>query len=442
MKSTIGTVPRLMRWIPSALLVCALLLPIARIQSAAAQVSEDGFSDANTYESLFGYELTWDDPWELDDQGSGFYSADLIDSLFFSQDEQTYVSVVARSSIGSLRSSLDFTAEYYGQSFEDAELLEIESTKDDGHAIIRYDEGGDQYGLYVRIFLAFDRATELTVTVGGELAAFDDVVDDVQDAVAIDGEPALGTVASADLLDVLEDGEAVPFPTPSDQFESEDEPSENDDKKLPGDDEVDASDSTPDAEETEDEEDPSDDSDPTPGDESSPDSDLSDLGIIDEGTYESPQFGVELTWPTEWEPAVESISSSEADGFDQITVYNADLDSTFYLSVFSIDEVTLDAWSSSFQDLADDDASGIEILDSSTENGTEVVLYRSEIGNDTWYGLIEVSEDEANEALIVAEVSGSQENVADAFDSIQTGIEINGDVPFLETEQFPELPAD
>ena len=68
MKSTIGTVPRLMRWIPSALLVCALLLPSARIQSAAAQVSEDGFTNANTYESLFGYELTWDDPWELDDQ--------------------------------------------------------------------------------------------------------------------------------------------------------------------------------------------------------------------------------------------------------------------------------------------------------------------------------------------------------------------------------------
>jgi hypothetical protein len=425
-----------MRWLPAAILICALVLPMARIQSAAAQVSDEGFTGDNTYESLFGYVLTWDDPWVLDDQGSGFYAADLVDSLYLSQDNQTYVSVVARSSIGSLRSSLDFTAEYYGQSFEDSELLEIDSTKDDGHATIRYDQSGDQYGIYIRIFLASDRATEVTVTVGGELSSFDDTVDAVQDAVAIDDEPALGEVDSAGLLDVMEDGDAVPFPTPSDQFES-DEPTENDDKKLPDDDDADP---TPDGEETEDEEDPADEG--TPDDEESTGDDLADLGIIDEGTYESPQYGVELTWPSDWEPAEDAISSSEADGFDQLTVVNAELDSAFYLSVFSIDAVTPVSWSESFQDLAEDEDNGIEILDSSTGNGTEVVLYRTEIGNETWYGLIEVYEDETNDALVVAEVSGSEENVAAAFESVQDDMELNGDAPFRETVEFPELPAD
>ena len=429
-------VTRLSRVIPAVCLVLAFLFPIAHLQSASAQVSDEGFTGNNTYESLFGYEMTWDDPWEVDDQESGYTAANLQDVIHFSiPDSDTLLTVFASPLIGSLTGTIDFIVDQLGLILPDPELLDVASDKVSGHILVRVDPDGENLGLYVQSMASADKSTEIRVLVSGDLGSFDEIIEAAQESLTVDGNPMFDGVDAAELLDLLENGEAIPFPAvenagledddddTSSENDDDDNSSENEDKKLP--DEEDYADPAP-----------------TEEDEDAADSDPSDLGLIDEGEYESPQLGVGLEWNADWELSPDSLLSDSENGLDQVTLASADFDAAFYLTIFSADDLSIDDWVESFKSIADDESFGIEILDQKTRRGVEIILYSYNFDGEVTYGLIEVYEDEENNAIVAAEVSGSPTEVADAFDSAQDSIQLNGEAPFRASEEFPALPEE
>lgn len=442
---------RKMRRVSTVLiLILALLVPLGTAQRAIAQdVSEDGFTDDFTYESLFGYTLTWDETWDLDTDGSGYYVADLADSLYFTKDNGiSSVSIVALPSIGSVSSSLSFYTEYYGGVLDTPELVETESNKQEGRSLIRFEFDNTAYALYLRLFLTEDLSSEIQVVTIGELDGYDGVIESVQETFGVDGEPILADLDPDDVLTVFEDGDPVPFPTPSGQIGSEDEdddPSENEDIKLPEDEEPDDEETDPQpTEEDEDTADPDptedvEDSDASPTEEDT-EGDLEDQGLIGDGEYESPQFGIQLDWTTDWEAYPDGIDSDDQFEVDRFALIGTDLDASFYLTIFSIDTLTAEEWATQFETLIEESPDNLEIIDQSVEDDVQLLLYSFDFDGESGFGVVEVYEDTENDALIIVEVSGSEDTVVDAFESAQGDIELNGDVPFLVTQEVPELP--
>lgn len=446
---------RFFRLVSVLILALAMLVPMVSVQSAAAQdASKDGFTDDFTFESLFGYTLTWDDSWEIDEEGSGYYEAELADSLYFTQDNGvSSFSLVATPSIGSVVNNLGYYTEYYRTVLENPELIETSGDKRGGASLIRFESGDVAYGLYVRLFLDEGLSTELQAVVVGELETFDTLLESVQETIGFNGDPIFGELDPADTLALLEDGEAIPFPAPRgqttpDEEEDSDDPAENDDIKLPEDEEPteEPEDVDPDATEEDDaaEPDPTEDAtaepDATEEDDAATGDDVSDLGLLEDGGYQSPQFGVELEWSTDWDIDTDSLGSDENFGVDQLAMISTDLDASFYLTMYSSDSLSPSEWTTQFEALVEDESQGLEILEQDVVDDVETFLYSFEFEGDVGYGVVEVYVDEANDALVIVEISGTEASLEEAFASAQSEIELNGDQPFIVTEEAPQIP--
>ncbi|MEJ7837923.1 MAG: hypothetical protein WKF81_03860 [Thermomicrobiales bacterium] len=455
MMTTKPTDRRIFRLVSVLILALAMLVPLVSVQSASAQdASKDGFTDDFTFESLFGYTLTWDDSWEIDNEGSGFYETELADSLYFTQDHGvSSFSLVALPSIGSVISSLGYYTEYYRTVLDSPELIETGADKRGGASLIRFESDNVAYGLYIRVFLDAGMSTELQAVVVGELETFDTLLESVQETIGFNGDPILGELDPADTLALLEDGEAIPFPTPRgqttpDEEEDSDDPSENEDIKLPEDDDPteEPEDVDPDATEEDDAAEPEpteevDDAEPEPTEEDTETGDdVSNLGLVEDGVYQSPQFGVELEWSSDWEVDTDTLGSDEDFGVDQLAMISTDLDASFYLTMYSLDSLTPSEWTTQFEDLVENGDQGLEILEQDVVDNVETFLYSFEFEGEVGYGIVEVYADQANDALIIVEISGTEESLEEAFASAQIEIELNGDQPFIVTEEVPQIP--
>jgi hypothetical protein len=451
MKFTDSRVPRPFRLLSAVVLMLALLLTVSRALSAAAQ-SDEGFVDDNTYESLFGFSLTWDDPWEVDMNGSGYFPEYLGDTLYFVSDNpEESLSVFSSPAVGSLASNLDYLVEYYGQVFTESELIELEADKRDSHAIIRFDSEGVPYGGYIRMFLTEDLAADIEVILLGELETFDTLIESVQGSIEIGGEPLLGDVDEAEVLDLLEEGESIPFPAPSglpddDEEDSEEEDSsDSDDKKLP--DEEDAEDEpAPTEEPDQDEPAPTEDSgededEPAPTEESKDeDASLEDLGLIGTGEYESPQYGSTVDWSADWEVAEDMLESDTAGEIDRMALDSAEFESRLFVSFFDATAVGPADWVTGLKNNVESNDLEVEFIEETITDEDAFIFYSQEIDGEVEFGLIEVRADSTGDVTLVVEIIGTEADLGAAFESAQDEVRVDSDTPFTTITEVPEIP--
>jgi hypothetical protein len=443
MTFTDSRVSRRFRLLPAVALILALVIPMSRAIPALAQ-SDEGFVDDNTYESLFGFSLTWDDPWEVDMNGSGYFPEYLGDTLYFvTENPEESVSVFSGPAVGALASNLNFLVEYYGQVFDEAELLEIEADKRDSHAIIRFESEGVSFAGYVRVFLTEDLAADVRVILLGELETFDTLIESVQESIEIGGEPLLGGVDGAEVQEQLEEGEAIPFPTPSGEPDSEEEDtSDNEDKKLP--DEEDAEDDPAPTEES-DQEEPApteesgqDDEEPAPTEES--DADLEDLGLTGTGEYESPQYGSIVEWGSDWEVAEDLLESDTGEEIDRMALNSAELESTLFVSFFDAEAIGAADWVAGLKDNVEENNLEVDFIEEAITDEEAYIFYSQEIEGHVEYGLIEVRADSTGDVLLVVEIIGTEADFDAAFESAQDDVVVDGDTPYIMLSEVPELP--
>jgi hypothetical protein len=416
-----------LRVITALIIALVMIVPVMRAPVAAQD--GEGFVDDNTYESILDFELTWEDPWVVDPDESGYDPALLGDLLFLDNvEENLYISVRSGPSIGSVLSNLEFQASNMSNFFDDVEVLEIVADKRSGHVAFRYDTDGLETAGYISVTLNESLSTEITTLVFAELRGFDDAIDTIQADIQLDGAPILGDAEGADVLDLLEDGEPIEMPNqggaPDD--DDEDEPTTNEDKKLPEDDEGDEPEAT---------EEPEDDVDETPSD----DAELEDLGLIGAREYESPQFGSTVSWSRDWELGEDLLVSDPAGLTDRLGLKHADLEATLFVSFFDGSEISIDDWVTAFEDNVAQNDLPVEVFDQAIEDDAAVIFYSYEIDDELQYGLIEVYFDASEDVLVVVEILGAERDVAEAFDAAQEDVNVDGEAPFVGSREFPEI---
>jgi hypothetical protein len=155
------------------------------------------------------------------------------------------------------------------------------------------------------------------------------------------------------------------------------------------------------------------------------DPDLVEAGVIDEGSYESPEFGYEVTWTDEWTATEENTFTDAETSYDQlqllsdegwvVTFIGEDLDGlTIEESVDILIEAEEESDSEIVLDDADDEAGGyLAILE-----GGDVAIYVTVTLYD-------------DDKMIVSALVASVVDFDDALEGAQDAFSVNGD-PVLD----------
>lgn len=240
----------------------------------------------------------------------------------------------------------------------------------------------------------------------------------------------------------VDGAEPSPEPTPDLTLPDEEDPTATPDLALPdGDDPADAPDLTlaDDPEGTPDRMLPDDDGDVAPTPESATDEidpSYADLGVVEQGLYQSPQFSTEITWDAnyaldvEHEAPVSSISGTDAT--DQLNLIWEDPAS---LVLFEI-EIFEDTWTATeYVDSWTSDeflgpAAEILLVEESGDRGGVVILDELDTGEPflAYYELIVLNDSQ----VALLSLVGDTASFAQAADQATGGITVDGEPVFTE----------
>ena len=180
---------------------------------------------------------------------------------------------------------------------------------------------------------------------------------------------------------------------------------------------------------------------------------FSDAGMTGARTYESPQYGFELSWGRDWEldtynydPPVESNPESEIDsialiwfegvvGFGRVRIHGAlpDYeDEAAWVEAQQEPEFIAENWESQYEvepilDYVDDDSGQVlfEIVDTADNDAVYYTMFETvELENGTW---------------IYFTLTTSAESFADAFDEVTGELEMDGETAFLTGLDWDEI---
>jgi hypothetical protein len=166
------------------------------------------------------------------------------------------------------------------------------------------------------------------------------------------------------------------------------------------------------------------------GDEDGIDEDLEELGVTSETSWESPQFGTEVTWGDDWEVMAESTYTSPDEFKDGLSIGTE----TVYLGVTVIESPgeSPAEYMERLVELREDETEDFEVIDDG-EDGDLAYLTSSAVSEDNlYYNVVEVTYlDEDEGLLILVEVSMWENEVEDAFELAVKDVVVDDRDPFL-----------
>jgi hypothetical protein len=163
--------------------------------------------------------------------------------------------------------------------------------------------------------------------------------------------------------------------------------------------------------------------------------DLVEAGVIDEGTYESPELGYEVTWTEDWTVAADQTFSKS--DYDQVQFLSED---GWIVTVLG-EEFAADATIADTLEVMveTEEESGSEILlnDSKKDSGGYVATFEVESGDD-WVIYVSLSLHDGDDTLIVSVLVAPAADFADALDETQDAFSVDGD-PVLDYFRAREI---
>jgi hypothetical protein len=373
------------------LLVLAMTL---LLHPLSALTQESGFVSDTEYVLTYGATLEWDEPWVADESESGFSMEQLGDYLVFDAGPAAYMQFATFPAVGNVASYLESVAGFIADP--SGEILELESDKTHGHALVVIEQGVSTFAAVVAMFRTDDLATDQVVILLVDVRDVGKWVGSVQDTFTIDGEPILQQVDAMNAQDVFDgaDGGA--------------EAGDPDDKKIP--------------------EDPE--SSTGPG----------GNGLSGDRSYVSPQFGTVVTWNQRWIADAALATSNTSAGVDYLALNRRGGAASLYISLRDGAAMSPEEWLEHFQDDISSSAD-LEILDSASESDSVWVMFERDVDGMTTRGYAEAYAGE-NDAVVVVELSGSldEREFAQVFDAAQASVEIDGESPFILAMEAPGWP--
>lgn len=164
-----------------------------------------------------------------------------------------------------------------------------------------------------------------------------------------------------------------------------------------------------------------------------------DVGIVEDGLYISPQFGIEVTWDARWTVLQTSDESAVKANWvtrtDSVTLMSTVYPETIVvISVMSTYDFGMDDWSTAFN-ARDDDAFPELLTKMGPTSGVAVV----DANESNLMFLFDVGTSDNGSVFHEVEVQGTGSVVIDAFDTVG-GITVDGE-PVFQTLTTEEIQA-
>ena len=407
---------------------------LASISTSPALAQQTGLVDDTTYVfALDGMVVEWGGAWEFDPDSSGQDVGVEVASL---------LSPLAGLLIGELQGGIpldlnQFLALVLDTVAEDAdEFVTVERSETDtvSYSLDAAVIDGIPAGLFTYIQPNNVTGTIIFTTILAEATTFALSVADAQENVSVNGRIALEGIDGATLQNLLPQVTAGPGNDNRDdddqQADDEDAEDESDDSDRPSfdnedesssDDEEDDSRSLPDSD---DEDEGADEGDDEAG------GDLADLGIVDDGLYESPQFGTEIEWSNDWSPDPEQFFSNEEDEVDGLGLINEG-GALVLISILSAGEATpedfADFWES--DDFLDENASSeAEVLLADSNEDESAVLISDTLEDGTEFmALRQAYSVDGGDTIVTVLMVGLADDFPANLEEAQDGIGIDGE---------------
>jgi hypothetical protein len=168
---------------------------------------------------------------------------------------------------------------------------------------------------------------------------------------------------------------------------------------------------------------------------------LAALGLVEDGLYESPQFGTEIEWSTDWVPNPELLSSNEDDEVDNLGLNN-DGGALVLVTVFAAGEATPEDFAAYWQsdDFLDENASPEAeiLLADSTRNESAVLTADVLEGGGEFWSLRQAYSLDGGDTIAIVLMLSVADDFPDNLEEAQDGIAIDGD-PALSFFSIDEI---
>jgi hypothetical protein len=166
------------------------------------------------------------------------------------------------------------------------------------------------------------------------------------------------------------------------------------------------------------------------GDDDEGNEDLEEIGVTSETSWESPQFGTEVTWGDDWEVMAESTYTSEEEFKDGLSIGTE----TVYLGVTMIESPgeSPAGYMERLIELREAETEGFEVIDEGEDGDLAYLTSSATSENNLYYNVVEVTYlDEDEGLLILVEVSMWEDEVEDAFAAAVDDVVVDNREPFL-----------
>lgn len=413
----------------------ALGLGAAPRTQVAAQ--ESGLIDDSTFRfGLDGTEIRWEGDWEYDPEASGQFDGYEIASL---------ISPTAGLLIGEILSVVPvdlnvLLALVLDTLAEDAdEFVTVERSATDTVSYSLDAAVVDGIATALFTYVQFNpQAGIITYTsVFSDYAGFADNIADAQANVTVGGRIALEGIDGATLQNLLPPlaggSESAGGGRPGEDDDSDDTRSAPDDEDEDQDEGEDDTRTVPNFGNDDNDEDEG----ALPDDEQGrgeTDDDLAALGVVDDGLYESPQYGVEIEWGGDWELNPDFVTSDEDDEVDGLGFVINEGEAIILISVFAAEGAApadFAAFWESDDFLAENTSGDAEVLlaDSDRSEGGVLIVEETDDGGELWT-LRQAYALDGGDTIAIATMLGLGETFPDRLADAQDDIAIDGD-PFL-----------
>jgi len=402
------------------LTVAALIAAtLATLPMSSARAQDSGLVDDSTYVfGLDGAVVTWDGDWEFDPSSSGEFDGYETASL---------ITPLAGLLLGEIQSGTPLDLDAFLAVVLDTvaadsnEFITVERSATD---IVSYSLDaavidGIPAALFTFVQPNLQTGTIVFTSLLSEISTFVDNIADAQASVTINGRVALEGIDGQvlqDLLPEVQAGGGGQEPDESDDADDRDTPNDNEDDERP----------TPQPDEDEASEE---NNDRNRG--AGIDDELADLGIVEEGLYESPRFGTEIAWGGDWELNEDFLSSDEDDEVDNIGLTTSEGKAVVLVTIFAADDATpadyAAFWESNeFLEENVSDEAEVLLAESSRDEGAVLIADPLEDGGELWT-LRQAYSLDGGDTIAVVVMIGLGDEFPDLLADAQNDIEIDGD---------------
>lgn len=363
-------------------------------------------AQAESYEfETSGQVITWEAPWVQDEEFT--FVEDDVESVGFSQG-LSILSVFSIPNSFPIEESRDIVLEAFEESFENFTQIDRGSYDNISYSLDVTEIDGIRFGLFTLFRGGSGDVPTNAYTFISEQSAFANDLVSAQDSFLVDGSPIFTGVDGQGLEDQVR---AVEAGTGAEPSTGETEPAEEEEgQERPPDDEATADDPA--------EDEPVDDDRADAGD-------FDDLGLVEDGIYESPTWGTEVLYSEEYDldTALDDPITSE-DGVDVINL--AATGDTPSLVRISLAEGTVvpEDFIANVEDTLDEDTV-VVASDSGRDAGALIAVQELGDGGEIVLYFEIVNIDDEHSALIIA--YASTDAAEESFDLASSEIEVGGE---------------